>query len=80
MSSGQRMIEITMSVPTLFVILTVMAFLEKRSIFHIMLAIGLVRWTGIARLVRGEFLRLRNLDFVTAARALGYPRRRIMAC
>jgi peptide/nickel transport system permease protein len=74
----QRMIEITMSVPTLFVILTVMAFLENRSIFHIMLAIGLVRWTGIARLVRGEFLRLRNLDFVTAAVALGYPRRRII--
>ncbi len=74
----QRMIEITMSVPTFFVILTVMAFLEKRSIFHIMLAIGLVRWTGVARLVRGEFLRLRNLDFVTAAHALGYPRRRII--
>jgi peptide/nickel transport system permease protein len=74
----QRMIEITMSVPTFFVILTVMAFLEHRSIFHIMLAIGLVRWTGVARLVRGEFLRLRNLDFVTAAHALGFPRRRII--
>ena len=74
----QRFIEITMSVPTFFVILTVMAFLEKRSIFHIMLAIGLVRWTGVARLMRGEFLRLRNLDFVTAAEALGFPRRRII--
>ena len=74
----QRLIEITMSVPTFFVILTIMAFLEHRSIFHIMLIIGLVRWTGVARLVRGEFLRLRNLDFVTAAHALGFPRRRII--
>ncbi len=74
----QRLIEITMSVPTFFVILTVLAFLEKPSIFHIMLVIGLVRWTGVARLMRGEFLRLRNLDFVTAAEALGFPRRRII--
>ncbi len=74
----QRLIEITMSVPTFFVILTLMAFVEQRSIFHIMLVIGVVRWTGVARLVRGEFLRLRKQDFVTAARALGYPARRII--
>jgi len=74
----QRVIEITMSVPTFFVILTLMAFVEQRSIFHIMLVIGVVRWTGVARLVRGEFLRLRKQDFVTAARALGYPSRRII--
>ena len=42
-----------------------------------MLIIGLVRWTGVARLVRGEFLRLRNLDFVTAV-SPGYSRRRII--
>ncbi len=74
----QRMIEITMALPTFFVILTLVAFLEEPSIFHIMLIIGLVRWTGVARLVRGEFLRLRNLDFVTAAVSLGYSRRRII--
>jgi ABC-type dipeptide/oligopeptide/nickel transport system permease subunit len=74
----QRMIEITMALPTFFVILTLVAFLEEPKIFHIMLIIGLVRWTGVARLIRGEFLRLRNLDFVTAAVALGYSRRRII--
>ena len=74
----QRLIEVTMCVPSLFVILTLVAFVEEPSIFHIMIIIGLVRWTGVARLTRGEYLRLRSLDFVTAARALGYPRRRII--
>jgi len=74
----QRLIEIMMSVPSFFVILTIMAFIDHRSIFHIMLVLGLIRWTTVARLVRGEFLRLRNADFVTAAEALGFPRSRII--
>ena len=73
-----RFIEIFMSIPSLFVILTLLAFVEKPSIFHIMAVIGCLRWTGVARLVRGEFLRLRNLDFVNAAVALGYPKLRII--
>jgi peptide/nickel transport system permease protein len=43
-----------------------------------MVTIGLTGWTGTARIVRGEFLRLREQDFVTAARALGASNRRIM--
>jgi ABC-type dipeptide/oligopeptide/nickel transport system permease subunit len=38
------------------------------SIYNIMLVIGLLGWTGEARLVRGQFLSLRGHDFVTAAR------------
>jgi peptide/nickel transport system permease protein len=74
----QRLIEIVMSMPSLIVILVLVAFLEKPSIFHIMLIIGLVRWTGVARLVRGEFYRLRSLDFVASAIALGFPTRKII--
>jgi len=74
----QRVIEIVMSVPTLIVLLVLIAFIEKPSIYHIMLVIGLFRWTGVARLVRGEFYRLRNLDFVTSAVALGYKPSRII--
>ena len=73
-----RMIEIFMAVPRLIVILTLLAFIDNASIFHIMLVIGLLGWTGVARLIRGEFLRLRNLDFVTSAIALGFPTRRII--
>lgn len=74
----QRLIEIVMCIPSFFLILTVIAMVGSASIFLIMCAIGFVRWTGVARLVRGEFLRLRNQDFVTSAKALGYPTRRII--
>jgi peptide/nickel transport system permease protein len=67
-----------MAVPTLIVLLVLISFIDEPSIFHIMLVIGLFRWTGVARLVRGEFYRLRNLDFVTSAIALGYSTRRII--
>jgi peptide/nickel transport system permease protein len=74
----QRFIEIFMAVPTLIVLLVLISFIEQPSIFHIMVVIGLFRWTGVARLVRGEFYRLRNLDFVTSAIALGFSTRRII--
>lgn len=68
----QRVIEVVICIPSLFLILTVASFIEERSIFHIMIIIAAVAWTSPARLVRAEFLRLRNLDFVAAARAAGY--------
>src|SRR5690606_23364828 len=48
------------------------------SIFNIMIVIGLTGWTGVARLVRGEFLRLGEQEFVLASRALGYSPARII--
>ena len=67
-----RVIEVVMAIPSLFLILALAAFIEQRSIFHIMVIIAAVAWTRPARLVRGEFLRLRQLDFVSAARAAGF--------
>ncbi len=72
-----RMIEIVMSVPALLLILTVIAFVPP-SIFNIMIVIGLTRWTSIARLMRGEFIRLGDQEFVLAARALGVSNTRII--
>lgn len=74
----QRLIEVVICVPSLFLILSVAAFIEDRSIFHIMVIIAAVAWTTPARLVRAEFLRHRNLDFVAAARAIGYPQHTII--
>lgn len=68
----QRLIEVVICVPSLFLVLAVASFIEQRSIFHIMIIIASVSWTGPARLVRAEFLRLRSLDFVAAARASGF--------
>jgi peptide/nickel transport system permease protein len=73
-----RIIEVVMCIPSLFLILALAAFIENRSIFHIMGIIAVVAWTRPARLVRGEFLRLRQLDFVASARAAGFTERTII--
>ncbi|MBO85682.1 MAG: hypothetical protein CL927_10010 [Deltaproteobacteria bacterium] len=74
----QRVIEVVICIPSLFLILTVASFITERSIFHIMVIIAGVAWTSPARLVRAEFLRMRNLDFVSAARAIGQSELRII--
>jgi peptide/nickel transport system permease protein len=73
-----RLIEVMITFPTFFLILTLAALIEHRSIFHVMLIIGLTNWTAVARLVRAEFLRQKNLDYVQAALAMGLQRRRII--
>jgi peptide/nickel transport system permease protein len=72
-----RSVDVMMSFPTFFLILTVVALLEP-NIINVMVVIGLVSWTGTARLVRAEFLSLRNRDFVLAAKALGMSDLRII--
>ena len=71
-----RFTELVMTLPTFF-LLIVAASLFGRSVFNIMLIIGLLGWTGKARLVRGQVLSLKELDYVTAARAIGANARRI---
>jgi peptide/nickel transport system permease protein len=73
-----RLIELVMSVPALVLILALLAVVEKPTIWHLMVVLGCTGWTSIARLTRGEFLRLREMDFVTAARAMGAGQLRIM--
>ncbi len=72
-----RFIEIMMCFPTFFLILAVLAFLPP-NIFNIMIVIGLTSWTGIARLVRGEVLKVKTLDYVKAARINGIPNHKII--
>ncbi|WP_303721246.1 ABC transporter permease [Malonomonas rubra] len=65
-----RFVDIMLCFPTFFLILAVIAFLDP-SIWNIMIVIGLTSWMGVARLIRAEFLTLRQRDFVLAAQALG---------
>ena len=65
-----RAVEVMICFPTFFLIITIVAFLPP-NIYNIMVAIGITGWTGVARLVRGEFLKLREMQFVEATRALG---------
>ncbi|AKU91060.1 ABC transporter permease [Vulgatibacter incomptus] len=73
-----RLIEVKMVFPTFFLILTIMGIVERPSIWHVMLVIGLTGWPGVARLIRGEILRVRELDYVAAIRALGGSDGRIL--
>lgn len=65
-----RLIEIVICFPSFFLILAIVAFVGP-GIMNIMIIIGLTSWTGIARLIRAEFLKLVQLEYVLAARALG---------
>ncbi|MGD9856733.1 MAG: ABC transporter permease [Planctomycetaceae bacterium] len=73
-----RIIEVVMCVPTLVLILALLAVIEQPTIWHMMAIIGMTGWTGIARLTRAEFLKLKQMDFVAAARATGIGPIRIM--
>ena len=68
-----RVIEVVQCFPVFFLILIWVAFTQQTGIVPIMVVIGIFRWTGVARLVRGEFIRLRDQDFVVASEALGVP-------
>jgi peptide/nickel transport system permease protein len=72
-----RIIEIVICFPVFFIILAIMVWLEP-NIFNVMVVIGLTRWTAIARYTRGEFIRIKNNDYVTAAHSLGIGHLRIM--
>jgi len=72
-----RLTDVVMTIPTLIIMITLAAVLGP-SIWNVMMVIGIFGWTGIARLVRGETLSLRERDFVMASRCLGASSRRIM--
>lgn len=72
-----RAIEVMLCFPTFFLILAVLAFLGP-SLYNIMIVIGVTQWTGVARLVRGEFLKLRRQEFVRSAQATGASDARII--
>jgi peptide/nickel transport system permease protein len=72
-----RFVDIMLCFPTFFLILAVIALLEP-SIWNIMIIIGLTGWMGVTRLVRADFISLRERDFVQAARAIGAGDARII--
>ena len=72
-----RFVDIMLAFPTFFLILAVISILEQ-NIFTIMVVIGLTSWMDVARLVRAEFLSLKEKDFVGAARAVGASDKRLI--
>lgn len=72
-----RFVDIMLSIPTFFLLLAVIAFLEP-GISNIMIVIGLTSWMGVTRLVRAEFLSVKEREFTLSARAIGAGDMRII--
>jgi peptide/nickel transport system permease protein len=72
-----RLVDSAMAVPRLFLLLIMVAIMERIPLPVLILVLGVTGWFGTSRLVRAEVQRLRTLDFVRAAEALGASRRRI---
>ncbi len=72
-----RFTDTVMSFPGLIIIITVVSFVGP-SIYNAMLVIGLLGWPGTCRLVRGQVLQLREMEFIEAARSMGTPAPRII--
>jgi len=76
-----RIVEVVHSIPTILLLVTILAVVAPQgfsAVLAIAVVIGAVRWTDVARLIRGEVLRVKTLDYVLAARAAGANSRRII--
>ena len=72
-----RITEIFQTIPS-FIFAILLVAIMKPSIFSIVIAIAVVSWPGVARLVRGEFLSLKNREFVQACHTIGMSDLRVM--
>ncbi len=72
-----RITDTVMSFPVLIMLISIVAIIGP-GIQNVMLAIGLISWTSVARLVRSQVLSIRTVDFVLAARASGVPEGKIL--
>ncbi len=73
-----RIIEIVHAIPLILILLASLSVINHPSIFNVILVIGFFRWTGIARYLRAELLKIRNLEYINAAKTLGLSRFRII--
>jgi len=73
-----RIIDVINSIPLLLYVILIMVILDDNSMFTVILTLGLVYWVGMARLVRGQVLGLKNQEFVLAARAIGVSKSQII--
>lgn len=73
-----RLIEIWESMPAFFMLLMIIAVMQSKSIFIVILIIGLFGWTSFSRFIRGEFFKQRSLSYVDACLVLGLPKKRII--
>jgi len=73
-----RVMDIMLSFPPLIIILFAVSIFGRPSLWNVVIVLGLLGWPALARLVRGQFLSLRGLEFVLAARATGASDARVV--
>lgn len=73
-----RLVDSALAIPRLFLLLIMVAIMERIPLGVLVLTIGATGWFGTSRLIRAEVLRVRALDFVRGAEALGAGRRRVI--
>lgn len=73
-----RLIEIKNALPALLLLLVAVAWIEKPSVYYVIAIIGVLESSQIARFMRGELLRVRSMDYIEAARAMGFSDRRVL--
>ncbi|MEM8585769.1 MAG: ABC transporter permease [Bacteroidota bacterium] len=67
-----RVIELITSIPGLVLLIAFLGIIERPSVWWVLLLIGGLRWTGIARFLRAELLRIRKLPYIESAKVLGF--------
>ena len=72
------LVNVTWSIPTLLLVFAITLALGK-GFWQIFIAVGLTMWVSVARLVRGQVMAIKELEFVQAAKALGFSNTRIIA-
>lgn len=73
-----RGVEAVQSLPGMLLLLALIPLFHSPSIWNIVLIVGLIRWPGFARFVRGEFLKIREMPYLEAAQLAGIPHQRIL--
>jgi peptide/nickel transport system permease protein len=74
-----RVVDVLLSFPRLLLLILIITLYQGAGIFTVVVVLGATGWMEVSRLVRAQFLQLKQLDFATAARALGLGRARIIA-
>jgi peptide/nickel transport system permease protein len=72
-----RFVDVVLAFPPILIVITIVSMLGP-SLFNLILVMGLLGWPPIARLLRAEFLSLRERDYILAARAVGVPGGRLV--
>lgn len=67
-----RLLEVWEAMPAFFMLLLIVAMTQSKSIFLVILVIGLFGWTGFSRYIRGEFFKERSLPYVEACSVMGF--------